>query len=102
MSQVRWWLVLKPVFRDFSHFVIFCVFKYYFKIRSCYLNVCSEFHHFEAIWQLVASLVVPLMWVESLPAMQETLVQFLVWDDPLEKGEATHSRFLGLLWWLTG
>ena len=26
--------------------------------------------------------------------MQETLVQFLGWDDPLEKGKATHSSTL--------
>ena len=24
--------------------------------------------------------------VKNLPALQETLVQFLVWEDPLEKG----------------
>ena len=29
--------------------------------------------------------------VKSPPAMQETLVQFLGWEDPLEKGQATHS-----------
>ena len=28
--------------------------------------------------------------------MQETLVQFLVWEDPLEKGQATHSSIHGL------
>ena len=28
------------------------------------------------------------------PAMQETLVWSLVWEDPLEKGMATHSRRL--------
>ena len=27
--------------------------------------------------------------------MQETLVQFLGWEDPLEKGYATHSSILG-------
>ena len=32
--------------------------------------------------------------VKNLPAMQETLVQFLDWDDPLEKGKATHSSIL--------
>ena len=26
--------------------------------------------------------------------MQETLVQFLVWEHPLEKGKATHSSIL--------
>ena len=28
------------------------------------------------------------------PAMQETPVWFLGWDDPLEKGKATHSSIL--------
>ena len=45
-----------------------------------------------------ASIVVRL--VKSLPTMQETPVQFLGWKDPLEKGQATHSRILGLPWWL--
>ena len=32
--------------------------------------------------------------VENLPAMQETQVQSLEWEDPLEKEMATHSRVL--------
>ena len=32
--------------------------------------------------------------VKNLPAMQETLVQSLDWEDPLEKGMATHSSIL--------
>ena len=32
--------------------------------------------------------------VENLPAMQETHIQFLGWEDPLEKGVATHSSIL--------
>ena len=32
--------------------------------------------------------------VKNLPAMQETWVQFLGWEDPLEKGMATHSSIL--------
>ena len=36
-----------------------------------------------------ASLVAQL--VKNPPAMQETLVEFLGWEDPLEKGTATHS-----------
>ena len=38
--------------------------------------------------------------VKNLPAMQETPVQFLGQEDPLEKGMATHSSILGLPWWL--
>ena len=32
--------------------------------------------------------------VKNLPAMQETWVRSLGWEDPLEKGTATHSRIL--------
>ena len=39
-----------------------------------------------------ASLVAQL--VKNLPAMQETWVQPLGWEDPLEKGKATHSSIL--------
>ena len=40
-----------------------------------------------------ASLVAQL--VKNPPVMQETPVWFLGWEDPLEKGQATHSVFLG-------
>ena len=32
--------------------------------------------------------------VKNLPAMQETWVRSLGWEDPLEKGMATHSNIL--------
>ena len=32
--------------------------------------------------------------VKNLPAMQETWVQSLGWEDPMEKGMATHSSIL--------
>ena len=32
--------------------------------------------------------------VKNLPAMQETWVQSWGWEDPLEKGKATHSSIL--------
>ena len=50
------------------------------------------------IWKKVrhlipgASLVVQL--VKNLPAMQETWVLSLGWEDPLDKGKATHSSIL--------
>ena len=34
--------------------------------------------------------------VKNLPAMQKTQVQFLGWEDPLEKQMATHSNNLAL------
>ena len=38
--------------------------------------------------------------VKNPPAMQETWVQSLGWEDPLEKGKATHSSILAwrILW----
>ena len=39
-----------------------------------------------------ASLVAQM--VKNLPAMQDTWVQFLGWEDPLEEGMATHSSIL--------
>ena len=44
-------------------------------------------HHYT--W---ASLVAQL--VKNPPAMQETWVQTLGWEDPLVKGKATHSSIL--------
>ena len=41
-----------------------------------------------------ASLMAQL--VKNLPAIQETLARFLGWEDPLEKGKATHPSILGL------
>ena len=45
--------------------------------------------------------LLPLVWaslvaqlVKNPPAVQEILVQFLGWEDPLEKGMATHSSIL--------
>ena len=45
-----------------------------------------------------ASLVAQM--VKNPPAMQETWVRSLGWEDPLEKGKATHSSILAwrILW----
>ena len=43
-------------------------------------------------WKLPASLVVQL--VKNLPAVRETCVQPLGWEDPLEKGMATPPVYL--------
>ena len=42
--------------------------------------------------KLGASLVAQM--VKNLPAMKETWVQSLGWEDPLEEGTATHSSIL--------
>ena len=50
------------------------------------------YYHIKAL-NFWASLVAQL--VKNLPAMQEILVQFLGWEDPLEEGMATHFSILG-------
>ena len=65
--------------------------------RTSYLNV-KEYLILAAIWMDLeiiitrASLVAQM--VKNLPTMQETQVQPLGWEDPLEKGMATHSSSL--------
>ena len=56
---------------------------------AAYIPKCPLEGWFHPIW---ASLVAQL--VKNLPAMQDTPVQPLGWEDPLEKGMATHSSFL--------
>ena len=51
-----------------------------------HIYVCIYTHIYGAF--LVAQMV------KNLPAMQETWIQSLGWDDPMEKGMATHSSIL--------
>ena len=62
-------------------YVAFCVF-----LRSLLL-----FQGHKSLY-LASTLVAQL--VKNLPAMLETWVQSLGWEDPLEKGKATHSSIL--------
>ena len=57
---------------------------------SKFVSIHSSIH-----W---ASLIAQL--VKDPPAMQETLVQYLGWEDLLEKGKATHLSILAwrILW----
>ena len=46
-------------------------------------------------FEIISTYASPVsQWVKNLPAMQETQVQFLGWEDPLEKEMATHYSFL--------
>ena len=47
---------------------------------------------YKYLYKVRASLIAQL--VKNLPAMQETWVQFLGQEDPLEKEMATHSSIL--------
>ena len=75
---------------------IYHVYTYHLKAVSSwasYLAMLSLRVLFPHISNLPrASLVAQL--VKNPPAMQETWVQSLGWEDPLEKGKATHSSIL--------
>jgi len=63
----------------------------------CIVHFCSLTMFFFSLkyglfLNIKSSLVAQM--VKNLPEMQETWVQSLGWEDPLEKGMATHSSIL--------
>ena len=58
---------------------------------ACYL-LCSPGKDIQTLLCAWISLVVQM--VKNLPAVQETWVRSLGWEDPLAKGMATHSSIL--------
>ena len=87
-----------------SLFSINIKFFFLFGIILLYWHLQSHWKHtfILSCWVFIlylASLIAQL--VKYPPAMQETLVQFLGWEDPLEKGKSTHSSILGLPLWLS-
>ena len=53
-----------------------------------FLKIVLGIQYFVFLYRILAQMV------KNLPAMQETQIQFLGWEDPLEKETATHSSFL--------
>ena len=60
----------------------------------------------EALWGLQAATIYQPgrklvgQLVKNPPAIQDTPISLLGQEDPLEKGQPTHSTILGLPWWL--
>ena len=63
-------------------------------LRDCLLGYSSQPDSDNTLFYSVlwASLVAQLL--KNLPAMWETWLRSLGWEDPLEKGKATHSSIL--------
>ena len=49
---------------------------------------------FGVIVNIVTNKILVAQTVQNLPAVLETWVRFLGWEDPLEKGMGTHSSIL--------
>ena len=89
-------------------FSVWFIFPFYWKASSpCFWNwqgrhQCCPLSNMLTfrLWTLrhVLRLTLPLWlsWYKNLPAMWETWVWSLAWEDPLEKGKATHSSILAL------
>ena len=77
------------------YFIFFCLFLLFLYL---YFKKSFQFGNDHFFKEMIntsidwASLVAQI--VKSLPVMQETWVQSLGWEDPLEKGKATHSSIL--------
>ena len=62
-----------------------------FTVRACISHLASQNSSYE-IQKIILPTIAQL--VKNPPAVQETPVRFLGWEDPLEKGKATHSSIL--------
>ena len=62
---------------------------------------CQSLFFLRGQWSYRLEPTLEAQLVKNPPAVQETLVPFLGWEDPLEKGQTTHSRRLGPPWWLS-
>ena len=66
---------------------------YYLSCVRCYTNCFTCIISFNSL--TIYLVIFPVaQTVKNLPAMQETRVQSLGWEDPLEKGMAIHSSIL--------
>ena len=72
-----------------SHNIISAVIQWSKQLQA-QQGLREEEAHFTSQWW--ASLVAQL--VKNLPAMWETWVRSLDWEEPLDKGKATHSSIL--------
>ena len=64
------------------------------------LSKFQEIVKFRGAWHAAVHVLVKSQMVKNPPARQETWVQSLDWEDPLEVGMATHSSILvwSILW----
>ena len=65
----------------------------FFYLKGIYQKVVNNLNNLKYI-NMYFNMSLVAQRVRSLPAMQETRVQSLGWEDPLEKEMATHSSIL--------
>ena len=65
-------------------------------LEECQSYWVNTYRYDLIITQLITSASQVVLLVKNPPAMQQTWVQSLGWEDPLEKGKATYSSNLAL------
>ena len=67
--------------------------NFIFMTHSCFQNIKLEMvnNYYNIFFNCLIHMA---QLVKNLPTMQETWVQSLGWEDPLKKGNATHSSVL--------
>ena len=87
-------------------FTILCWFLPYINMNL--LWHCFNRHQFQFLFLKPGKAYLVTQMVKNLPAMQETWVRSLGWEDSLEEGMATHSSILAWkipmdrgAWWAT-
>ena len=89
-GQVVWY---SHLFKNFPQFVVIHTVKGFSTVNEAEVDIFLKFPcFFYDPLDVGASLVAQL--VKNLPAMWETWVQSLGWEDPLEKGMVIHSSIL--------
>ena len=69
-----------------SKIIFYCLLKAF--LTEGHSNFHTRSLYFQCLLQGLTQMV------KNLPEMRETWVRFLGWEDPLEKGKATHSSIL--------
>ena len=84
------------VFLTFFHFQFYLFESFLFQIRSNILKNLCPMDKSKMLWWILFKKYDPLVaqMVKYLPAVQETRIWFMGWEDALEKGIATHLSIL--------
>ena len=85
LLKAHCWSHPKNILAETSRKMFDYVMKY---LQPSQVDISNQWSHFPFLASVIAQLV------KNPPAVQETPVRFLGWENPREKGTATHSSIL--------
>ena len=100
---LHWEVLITDLISLLTTGVFRCCISLWFRLNELYISKnLSVSLGCPICWHIIVYIGLPwwFSWVNNLPAVQETWVRSLGWEDPLEKGKATHSSILAwrILW----